>query len=97
MQKRLSCEMLFIRTMTSFVHPPGSTFRTLANRLLKQRLDSGWWEGELSTSALSTATATMALLLASRDSAFSQQERERYSELAEGGLKWLAEHQNATH
>lgn len=94
MQKRLSCEMLFIRTMTSFVQPPGSTFRTLANRLLKQRLDSGWWEGELSTSALSTATATMALLLASRDSAFSQQEHERYSELAEGGLKWLAEHQN---
>ena len=34
---------------------------TARAELLRQRLPAGWWEGELSASALSTATALMAL------------------------------------
>ena len=80
--------------MSSFQHPPGDTYRILAGMLLKHRLPSGRWEGELSTSALSTATASMALLLASRDDAFTSDERQRYSGLVDQGLRWLAENQN---
>lgn len=57
--------------------------------LLKQRHADGHWVGELSTSALSTATAVMALELVNRDVTDS-----RLDDLVRGGLKWLAEHQN---
>lgn len=56
--------------------------------LLSERGDCDWWTGELSTSALSTATAVMALHLARR-AGVAPQER-----LIAGGLAWLAEHQN---
>ena len=62
---------------------------TLANArraLLAERNSAGYWEGELSSSALSTATAVFALSLT------------KSAELAppvNGGLNWLAEHQNA--
>src|SRR3954453_16178705 len=54
--------------------------------LLAERTPEGHWVGELSTSALSTATAVMALHLADGD---------RQAALIEGGLSWLASHQNA--
>src|SRR5947208_10465298 len=54
--------------------------------LLAERTPEGHWVGELSSSALSTATAVMALHLAR-----GQQE----AALIEGGLSWLASHQNA--
>jgi squalene-hopene/tetraprenyl-beta-curcumene cyclase len=54
-----------------------STLRCLAERLLGAR-EGGYWTGELSSSALSTATATIALYLARGD-----------SPPVAGGLEWL--------
>ena len=62
--------------------------------LLSKRNEHGWWTGRLSTSALSTATAVMALhkaVVASTNEA----QRLRWRKLVDGGLKWLAEHQNS--
>src|SRR6266446_4532140 len=59
--------------------------------LLAERTPAGHWVGELSASALSTATAVMALSLV-------QQRAHRQGEfdaLVAGGLDWLAQHQNA--
>ncbi len=57
--------------------------------LFHLRLPAGHWEGELSTSALSTATAIMALALVQK-----QLGGDRFTPLVLGGLRWLAEHQN---
>src|SRR3954468_19131779 len=54
--------------------------------LLAERVPEGHWVGELSTSALSTATAVMALHLVNPF---------EHRTLIDGGLKWLADHQNA--
>ena len=62
--------------------------------LLSKRNEYGWWTGNLSTSALSTATAVMALhkaALATSD----EIQRLHWQRLIDGGLKWLAEHQNS--
>ena len=69
-------------------------------RLLSRRNSLGWWTGELSTSALSTATAVMALLKANEaaapdDSSSRQSQRSDLTSLIHGGLKWLATHQNS--
>lgn len=67
--------------------------------LQSQRLPEGHWTGELSTSALSTATAVSALsqtLRADSNEAFlSDEERQKYRLLANSGCKWLLNHQNA--
>jgi squalene-hopene/tetraprenyl-beta-curcumene cyclase len=54
------------------------------------------WEGELSTSALSTATAVMALqqVCNSGRTAADYSLQADFAALIKGGLKWLAEHQN---
>ncbi|NBR04463.1 MAG: squalene--hopene cyclase [Planctomycetes bacterium] len=52
--------------------------------LLKSRLPGGWWEGELSSSALSTAVAVSALIAAKIEA----------PKLVENGLFWLKNHQN---
>ena len=54
--------------------------------LLAERVPAGHWVGELSTSALSTATAVMALHLV--DAA-------THRDLVAGGVRWLAANQNA--
>lgn len=54
-------------------------------QLLDARVEAGHWEGELSSSALSTATASFALWLC---------EGEERARLARGGVRWLTEHQN---
>ncbi len=62
--------------------------------LLAERGPHGHWEGELSSSALSTATAVTALELWKRHA----QEPSAACGLqpaVESGLRWLAEHQNA--
>ncbi|GIW81612.1 MAG: squalene--hopene cyclase [Gemmatales bacterium] len=61
--------------------------------LLAWRKEAGYWTGELSTSALSTATAVSALHLCSLEPCF-QQHRPQFEALVENGLRWLAEHQN---
>ncbi|MBP7748049.1 MAG: squalene--hopene cyclase [Phycisphaerae bacterium] len=66
---------------------------TLANArqcLLAARTSAGHWEGELSSSALSTATASFALGLYAGRSACAECRR-----LSAAGAAWLAHHQNA--
>jgi squalene-hopene/tetraprenyl-beta-curcumene cyclase len=59
--------------------------RTATDALLAEMGPEGHWTGELSESALSTATAVIALCTV---------DRERHAELISGGLHWLAQHQN---
>ncbi len=59
---------------------------TTRAHLLSLRAGEGWWEGHLSSSAVSTATATMALALAG-----DRADRR----LVEDGAAWLARTQNA--
>lgn len=58
------------------------TIGNLVSRLLDRRVAGGWWEGHLSSSALSTATAVSALTLSGDDN-------------VDPGLAWLATNQNA--
>ncbi len=70
--------------------------------LLRERSPHGHWEGELSSSPLSTATAISALVLAEQHGGqvgdpytLSQAYQGDLSELIVGGLHWLANRQNA--
>ncbi len=54
--------------------------------LLNERVPAGHWEGELSTSALSTATALVALGCVDPD---------RYADRVRVACRWLIDHQNA--
>jgi len=54
--------------------------------LLAERVPAGHWVGELSASALSTATAVIALRLA---------DPHAHRDLVYHGVRWLADHQNA--
>jgi squalene-hopene/tetraprenyl-beta-curcumene cyclase len=60
--------------------------RVATEALLAELASDGHWTGELSSSALSTATAVVAL---------STIDRQRHADLIGGGLRWLVEHQNA--
>lgn len=62
------------------------THRRVRERLLAERGGHGHWEGELSSSALSTATAVIALALVDRD---------RHLDLIRRGLAWLSANANA--
>lgn len=64
------------------MHELDRTIAHLVARLVERRTEGGWWEGHLSSSALSTATATTALALATNDDLGP-------------GLDWLAANQNA--
>jgi squalene-hopene/tetraprenyl-beta-curcumene cyclase len=70
--------------------PPGAaeTLETLTARLLAARGPDGHWVGRLSPSALSTATAVVALTLAVRAG------RAEHQALADAGADWLVAHQN---
>jgi len=78
-----------------------AAFERARNDLLAQRSRDGHWTGELSTSALSTATAVSALAVVERYDAttetghFVSEAREGFlSELIVDGINWLADHQN---
>ena len=58
--------------------------------LLSERPVDGHWVGELSTSALATATAVSALGLTQRTTTHHGQ----FENLIQNGIRWLAEHQN---
>lgn len=62
-----------------------AAYLTAREALLAERVPAGHWVGELSTSALSTATAVMALHLANPF---------EHRACIDAGVKWLAEHQN---
>lgn len=62
-----------------------AAYRTARDALLAERIPAGHWVGELSSSALSTATAILALHLVNP---FEHRER------IDAGLRWLVRHQN---
>jgi squalene-hopene/tetraprenyl-beta-curcumene cyclase len=64
------------------------TIDTLTARLLERRTAGGHWEGRLASSALSTATATVALMLEQRASGHDRRS------LIRSGLAWLIANQN---
>ena len=66
-------------------------YQTAAERLLAERNAAGHWEGELSTSALSTATAVMALQMVQQHRTPATQDDQK---LIDDGLRWLADHQS---
>lgn len=77
-----------------------AAYETARRELLAQRTLAGHWVGELSSSALSTATAVSALSLVRRHSPASASGRsaddeERFSQLILRGIDWLARSQNA--
>jgi squalene-hopene/tetraprenyl-beta-curcumene cyclase len=65
-------------------------YRIARDALLAERTPGGHWVGELSSSALATATGVTALAIVGR-SAGANPAHER---LIDGGLRWLADHQN---
>lgn len=58
---------------------------TATQALLAELNPAGHWTGQLSNSALSTATAVVALTAV---------DREQHRDLISGGLRWLKQHQN---
>jgi squalene-hopene/tetraprenyl-beta-curcumene cyclase len=67
-------------------------YETARAHLLSERNEVGHWTGELSASALSTATAVVAIGLAARHGAMAM---DRANLLTERGLRWLAAHANS--
>lgn len=63
-----------------------AAYATARDALLAERAPEGYWVGELSTSALSTAVAAIALHIV---------DAEKHRSLVAGGIRWLAAHQNA--
>jgi squalene-hopene/tetraprenyl-beta-curcumene cyclase len=61
--------------------------------LLAERNARGHWTGELSSSALSTATAVCALQIVARETGAS----DRLQSLIQRGLEWLAKNQNVNY
>jgi squalene-hopene/tetraprenyl-beta-curcumene cyclase len=64
----------------------------LARRLLEKRTAPDHWDGHLSSSALSTATAVLALSIAARQ---GYRRAERLDAFVQAGTAWLLQHQNA--
>jgi squalene-hopene/tetraprenyl-beta-curcumene cyclase len=69
------------------------TLNRLTQRLLESRSPSGHWEGRLSSSALSTATATVALWMARR-AGLKVESPPLLEPLISGGVHWLRRNQN---
>lgn len=72
-----------------------AAYGTARQALLSELAPSGHWAGDLSTSALSTATAVMALEMVRRNATIDVVAGRSVSGLITGGLTWLAQHQNA--
>ncbi len=65
------------------------TLHHARQRLLDERNEHGWWTGELSSSALSTATAITALRLIDRANGDTQ-----HADIIQHGTQWLIDNQN---
>jgi squalene-hopene/tetraprenyl-beta-curcumene cyclase len=77
-------------------HPPSrnrieSAYQMARSALLAERTTDGHWIGELSNSALSTATAVSALALTQKATSTYGS----FDSLITNGVRWIAEHQNA--
>ncbi|MBA4016350.1 MAG: squalene--hopene cyclase [Pirellula sp.] len=68
-------------------------YATARKALLDERVPAGHWVGELSSSALSTATACSALAVAARHA--KPEARRCYAELIDAGLAWILQRQNS--
>lgn len=77
--------------MRELSHRLESALQKATARLLMERNAKGHWDGELSSSALSTATAVTALATYSRE---CPESRESLEPLIAGGLQWLADNVN---
>src|SRR5260370_23103732 len=75
----------------SFLDRLSAAYQAARNALLIERVPEGYWVGELSTSALSEATAVSALALVQKQARL----KEGHRDLIAGGLAWLAAHQNS--
>jgi squalene-hopene/tetraprenyl-beta-curcumene cyclase len=69
-----------------------SAYSLAVRALLDAREKSGHWVGELSSSALSTATAVCAFAVSNRNTASPNP---KHLELIQAGLNWLSQNQNA--
>ena len=73
---------------------------SVTSQLMEQQNSAGFWEGQLSSSALSTATAVSALSFYLRDSkstdssTSSNWDRDQLQSLCDSGLQWLVLQQN---
>lgn len=72
-----------------------AAYPRVCEQLLRERTAAGHWVGELSTSALSTATAISALATLREAGLIGGVSPERREQLTAGGLAWLDDHQNA--
>ena len=82
------------RDFTSLLPRIERAWQTTWKHLSEQARD-GHWTGELSTSALSTATAISALSLCRRHNCLPETYASIASEAIAVGCRWLASHQNA--
>ncbi len=92
---------------SEFLHRLRTARDRAVEELLRERNADGHWTGELSSSALSTATAVTALTIyaraangfprpAKREEGQGERiSREVIDSLIQGGLQWLSNHQNA--
>lgn len=87
------CPLAFLSICACMIDPARvrACYETAKQDLLKERDPSGHWIGELSTSALSTATAVSALQLAVRN---GSQSSDADVSLIRGGVQYLLDHQN---
>lgn len=69
-----------------------AALRILVHRLLERRAAAGHWEGHLASSALSTATAALAL---DTSAANGLPSGDRVIPFVQAGCAWLVQHQNA--
>jgi squalene-hopene/tetraprenyl-beta-curcumene cyclase len=67
-----------------------AAYDRVRSQLLAERVPDGHWIGQLSTSALSTATAVSAFSMVRRNG----RPDARFDDAIDGGIRWLAEHQN---
>lgn len=70
------------------------TLDLLRGELLAQRTKDGHWTGELSASALSTATAISAMSAAVRSGKLAGADKAALLEQIQSGRRWLADQQN---
>ena len=65
-----------------------AALQTTREVLLAERNEQGYWTGDLSSSALATATAVVALHLVQRET------KANHQDLIDGGLLWLVANAN---
>ncbi|MEP2307351.1 prenyltransferase/squalene oxidase repeat-containing protein, partial [Rhodopirellula bahusiensis] len=75
-------------------HELRASLDQLRGELLAQRTEDGHWTGELSASALSTATAISAMSAAVRSGELADSDKAALLEQIQSGRRWLSDQQN---